>query len=1581
MGIEYRLLGRLEVLRDGAPVDLGSQRQRALLAILLANAGTVVSTDRLLDELWGDAAADKHNSLWVYVSGLRGALEPERPKRSEGNVLLTRSPGYVVSVDPAEIDVGRFERSVADARLMSETDPASAASTLRDGLALWRGHAFEEFVYEGWAQPEISRLEELRLEATEMRIEADLRLGLSAELVSELKGLVRQHPLREGFVASLMLAFYRCGRVAEALRAFTGFRERLVAEVGVDPSRSIRDLEQQILTDDAALRLDRGTAASADRPRTGLTVRGYELRDQLGRGAFGAVYRAYQPSVGREVAIKVIAPELANDPKFIRRFEAEAQIVAGLEHPHIVPLYDYWREPRAAYLVMRLIGNHSLADTLAEGALPPARAASVFAQVASALHSAHRGGVIHRDVKPENILIDRDGNAYLTDFGMALASAGGRGIDAASSSIGASLNEPYASPEQLGGHPMSPASDIYSLAVVAARALTGLTGDYEAVRGALPAAARTVLDRATDRDPLRRYSSAAVFGQALTDALGVAATPLLDDAGVENPYKGLRAFGSADAADFFGRERLVERLIARLGEPGIRGRFVAVVGPSGSGKSSAVRAGLVPALAAGALPMSQDWFRVEMTPAPHPFEELETALSRVAIEAPASMVDIVLAPGGVRRAVERVLPDGRDQLLLVIDQFEELFTQVEEETSVRFIDELVGIVTAPHSRTRVVVTLRADFYDRPLRHRGLGELLRDGTEVITPMSIEELEAAITGPAAKVGVNVDPLVVAEMVGEIVDRPGALPLMQYALTELFDARVDRTITIGAYRAGGGVSRTLAKRADSLLSSLGPEAAEGVRNVFLRLVSLDDDSTSVPTRRRTLVAEVEELDQRGRVQRVLDTFGRHRLLSFDRDPVTRGPTVEISHEALLTEWAKLREWIEAARDDLRIHRHLAVEMNAWLAADKSGDFLLQGGRLDSIAAWSDTTTMGLRPHEHEFLDASLAARTEQQEVRQVEQRRTTVAERRARRRTRQLSIAALLTALVATLAVLAWVQRQDARDARNVFALTQEAQRLANVSASALSTDPQLALLLAAAAVRSTAALGYAVPEAVDAVHWALQDIGVQFDVDAPTAARFGPGGIHGVWVLPVDELIDIAQASTERGFSAEECRLYFADEGCPAEESVAGMQYRGGLDAYVNAVAPSQREVVVGTLGFVSGEYQQNLEAVGDQIGVRVRAQGLPDLSPSGLTAQGLPADIFVIDPNDVLELSTVHRLVDLRAFLDEATLLQDYGARLLSLSRVGEDGSWPSDTGPINGVFVGMSNKSLVWTNEPEFNELGYERPADWPSFMNLGQQMLDGGKVPLCLAVESGAATGWPATDWVETVVLRTAGPDFYDQWINHEVPFDDPIVVSAIRTIGEMVYAPGFLDSAPADVPDRAFATAAHGVATSRCMMTLFTNLLPAFMDSDDPVGVFPFPGFGLGHDDAVVGSGGLAVAVTDRPEVRQVMAALASPEFGAGSAPLEWLEYLPANARFDTSTMANPVMGDIVKALLAAVRTDEFRLDASDAMPPEIGDDAFWHGMVRLFREGSADNLDQLSSDIAGEIEAAWVELEKSADQPSTG
>jgi DNA-binding SARP family transcriptional activator/tRNA A-37 threonylcarbamoyl transferase component Bud32 len=1580
MGMEFRLLGRLEVLRDGVPVELGAFRQRALLGLLMANARTVLSTDRILDELWGETGGtDKQGSMWVYVSGLRAALEPERAKRSEATILLTRAPGYVLMVEGDDTDFGRFERSVVEARAIAAADPAGASALLRAALAMWRGHAYEEFVYESWAQAEIARLEELRLAAVEDRIDADLRFGASRELVSELQSLTRQHPLRERFVTSLMLALYRCGRAPEALRVCGAFRGRLIDEIGVEPSGALRELEHRILVDDADLLVDAASTDGAQPVQSGLTVRGYELREEVGRGAFGAVFRAYQPVIGREVAIKVIRPELADDPTFIRRFEAEAQLVAGLEHPHIIPLYDYWREPGAAYLVMRLVESGTLANVVAQAALPVERAAAIFAQMASALRSAHHNGIVHGDVKPANILIDRDGNGYLTDFGVAVLAA----VDDCSPRHAASsLITPYVSPERHSSGPLSPASDIYSLAVVAATTLTGLRGDYERVRGALSPAVRGVLDRATATDPARRYSDAVAFGQALTESLGVPALPLLDDARIENPYKGLRAFTAADAGDFFGRERLVERLVARLGEPGTRGRFVAVVGPSGSGKSSVVRAGLMPALARGALPLSANWFRIEMTPAPHPFEQLDSALTTVATNPPNALLELLLVPGGVRRAIRRVMPNDHDQLLLVIDQFEELFTQVDEDTATRFIDELVDVVTATSGRVHVVITLRADFYDRPLQHRGLGELIRDGTEVITPMSIDELEAAITDPAARVGVEIERLVVSEMVGDVVDRPGALPLLQYTLTELFEARAGRAITIAAYRAAGGVTRTLARRADSLLATLGPETSDTARHVLLRLVSLADDGAS-ETRRRALVAEIEELDDRSRVQRVLDTFGRHRLLSFDRDPVTRGPTVEISHEALLTEWATLRSWIDGAGDDLRTHRHLVGEMNAWTAAGGSPDYLLRGSRLDALTAWADSTTIGLRPVEHEFLEASVAARNDEQRARHEGERRQVAAERRARRRTRQTVGVTLVTAIVAGLAGFAWTQRQDARQAQADLAASYEAQRLADRSITTLDDDPELSLLLAMEAVRSTAEQGYAVPQAIDATHWALQELGVQYDVttETRTASRSGPGGVRGVWVLPVDALMNLAEQSTDRVLTAGECQRYLG-AGCSAPTPVSGVEYLGGVDDYAGAAttekAPEVIFAVRVALDAQTEEWQANLAAIEEQYGVRVRLRQVPlHLTAAEAAAQGFDADVYhLVGPSDLPEFAKIQPLLDLRPFLDEEAMIDDYGQHLLSLSRIGSDGSWPSDTGPIHGVIVGADSKALVWTNA-EFTSSGYRAPSDWDSFMALAETMIADGRTPFCLELRTPGADGWPATDWVEIVLLRSGGPQFYDSWVRHDVAFDHPAVVNAIRTVGKMVHQPGFLDVSPAatSLRESGAALLAFAEQPEACLMTPYPSFMPAVLGADDDLSAatFPFPTFGTAYDDAVVGGGGLAVAVTDRPEVRAFMSALASPDWGIGASQLTWPLLLPANARFLVASMTNPTMEEIVTGIHDAIRAGNFRYDASDSMPPEVTR-AFNDGMVRLFREGSLDNIDSLSTDIAHDIETTWLQLEAS-------
>ena len=461
---------------------------------------------------------------------------------------------------------------------------------------------------------------------------------------------------------------------------------------------------------------------------SGQTIKGYQLKARLGEGAYGAVYRATQPQVKREVAIKIILPEYANQPDFIRRFEAEAQLVAQLEHIHIVPLYDYWREPGGAYLVMRLMKGGSLEDSLHEnGPWEPTDAARLVDQIASALDAAHKQGVVHRDLKPANILLDEDGNAYLSDFGIAKE----MGADVGVTQTGAIVGTPaYITPEQVQSQPVTAQTDIYALGVVLYELLVGghpfpdtptgelvvkhLSEPLPYVRESkpeLPAAVDGVIQRATSKDPETRFPDALSLAADLRRALDLEVVmPEVPVDEIYNPYKGLRAFQEADADDFFGREALTGQLLARLVETpnGGDGRFLAVVGPSGSGKSSVVKAGLVPALRKGALPGSDQWFITEMVPGAHPLEELERALMGIATNPDLNLMeDLTKESYGLLRAAWMALPSKESELLLVIDQFEELFILVEDESErAHFLELLYTAATDKDSLVRVIITLR-----------------------------------------------------------------------------------------------------------------------------------------------------------------------------------------------------------------------------------------------------------------------------------------------------------------------------------------------------------------------------------------------------------------------------------------------------------------------------------------------------------------------------------------------------------------------------------------------------------------------------------------------------------------------------------------------------------------------------------------------------------------------------------------------------------------------------------------------------------------------------------------------------------
>ena len=244
--VEFRILGPLEVLDGARLLPLTGARQRALLAVLLLHANEVVSSDRLIDELWGEEPpAAGSTALRVRVSQLRKALGRE-------DVLVTRAPGYFVRVGPGELDLHRFERLLEEA---DGAEPTAAAERLREALALWRGEPLADVSYEPFAQAAIARLVELRLVALERRIEADLVLGRHAELVGELQALVREHPLQERLRRQLMLALYRSGRQADALDCYQDARRTLVDELGIDPSPALRELEQAILRQDSSLNL------------------------------------------------------------------------------------------------------------------------------------------------------------------------------------------------------------------------------------------------------------------------------------------------------------------------------------------------------------------------------------------------------------------------------------------------------------------------------------------------------------------------------------------------------------------------------------------------------------------------------------------------------------------------------------------------------------------------------------------------------------------------------------------------------------------------------------------------------------------------------------------------------------------------------------------------------------------------------------------------------------------------------------------------------------------------------------------------------------------------------------------------------------------------------------------------------------------------------------------------------------------------------------------------------------------------------------------------------------------------------
>ena len=516
-----------------------------------------------------------------------------------------------------------------------------------------------------------------------------------------------------------------------------------------------------------------------------------------------------------------------------------------------------------------------------------------------------------------------------------------------------------------------------------------------------PPRAETVqrLSRGVERAAAQRARQRAAEDDLASDVVELQAAwegGAAPDAGfVACPFKGLASFDIDDAPFFFGRERLVAEMVARL--PGAS--LLGIVGPSGSGKSSALRAGLLPALAHGVLPGSERWTIALVRPGEHPLEALGAAVA----DAP------------------------RDRrLVLAVDQFEEVFTACRDEAErTAFADALVAAVRDSRHPAVVLIALRADFYGRCASFPELWRMLGANHIPVGPLRRDELRRAIESPAHRAGLQVDPELVDTLIADVEGEPGALPLLSTSLLEQWEQRDGRRLGLAAYEHSGGVRGAVARLAERAYERLTPEQRPVARTLLLRLTGVGEGGAAV--RRRVPLAELEDAAD------VLTALADHRLVTI------REGEAEVAHEALFREWPRLRTWLEDDAQGRRVHHDLGVAARQWVDGGRDAAELYRGARLASAIDWAAGHDPELSVDEREFLGAARAA---------------------SGRAHRQLQLVLAGVAALLVLALIAGVVALDERGNARDEAVAAAAQRLG--AQALVEGDLDRSLLLAAQGV---------------------------------------------------------------------------------------------------------------------------------------------------------------------------------------------------------------------------------------------------------------------------------------------------------------------------------------------------------------------------------------------------------------------------------------------------------------------------------------------------------------------------------------
>jgi DNA-binding SARP family transcriptional activator/WD40 repeat protein len=997
--VRVGVLGPLTVEADGHEVHVAGTHRRRLLALLASRPGRMVSVDAIVDALWAeDPPSTAAKTVQTHVVRLRRSLSA-----IDTELIETVPGGYRLAVDAEAVDAVRFERLAADGRReLTRGAAGSAAGLLAEALGLWHGSAYAEFGDAEFAAAARVRLEELRLRATEDLAEAQLAGGSVAVPIPELERLVVEEPGRERAWALLMRALYAAGRQHQALVTYQRARRTLAESFGLDPGPELRALERQILDQDPEL------IVVSERP------------------ALPAALRATGPLVGRRAELAW----LADAWDAARRGTGQVRVVLGPA--------DGGRTRLAAELAARVIdddgwveyvrGGGDLGDLTPRATDSAAEPVPPGAVVDAVADRCRRGP----------LLLVVDDLEWMSPAGIATVEAIAGAAErlslllllvadpaAGGAAIGAVRRLPAAATTTLGPLPDEDLARIVLADGVAEDSVAATV----AVAAGLPGVARREAAAWAERAASDRLQVAAVSSLGASAAADEARATMFDDvlalvaararrdelvtaslAG-RHPYRALAAYGPEDADLFVGRERLVAELAARV----LDRRLVAVVGASGSGKSSLVRAGLLPLVRSGRLPGKGAWRAT------------------------------VIVPGdGSLTTIENVADlDEPGPQLLIVDQFEEAIAAGNAEA---FAMRLIDLVLDAALDIHVVLVVRADQYAALTTIRPLAALVEDAQVLVGPPTDDELRRIVEVPARRTGCVVERALTDLVLAEVTNYDAALPLVSAALADVWERRDGDTLTAERYVDIGGIAAAVERLGERAVEQAGD--ADGVRQVMMRLVAVTDDGQWV--RRRLAVEEMPS-----ELAAAVDALVDARLVQRD------DREVDVVHEVVFRAWPRLAAWLEEARADLVLDRELRAAARVWDAQGRSDDDVYRGARLAAAAEFAARA-----PTPSPVVDEFVAAGRRVADREHEEVRRRLEREARARRRlTRALIAVAVLLAAALAAGVLAFVnerradrQRGNAAEAAQLAESRQRDAEAAQAAAEEERAQAQVGRLVA-------------------------------------------------------------------------------------------------------------------------------------------------------------------------------------------------------------------------------------------------------------------------------------------------------------------------------------------------------------------------------------------------------------------------------------------------------------------------------------------------------------------------------------------